>query len=358
MQAERGELERFALAPVAQRDPRLRARERDELLAEEERVHARVAHARRTWRANANAGDATPARKSAVAAAFSSTSARIQSGSQVWPPRNAWKRRQVASSRGRRAASAAATNRSKPFSPPRRRPLEPEVAVVRGGRIAAMERDPAREEEQRQREQQAERGLRRAGHAREIGRTAPQPYAGPLTRGPRRVDSSGVDVMTRFREYVRLDRQRREGGLSLQELHRFQALKRFLSIHFAPDRPEVADTRDSVRVPTRIKVSFAADRELAHCLMTNLSRGGVFVQTDHPLELKTTFTLVIHVESPPREIAVPVEVVSVGIGPEFARDKRGHGPALPRDAGGDREAAARAVRRRDEMMARSSARTW
>jgi len=134
-----------------------------------------------------------------------------------------------------------------------------------------------------------------------------------------------VDIAARFREYVRLDKQQREGGLTPEELHRWQALKRFLSIHFAPDRPEAADTRDSVRVPTRVKVSFKADRELSSCLLTNVSRGGVFVQTDHPLELKSCFTLHIHVESPRRDISVPVEVVSVGIGPNFARNKQGMG---------------------------------
>jgi len=135
-----------------------------------------------------------------------------------------------------------------------------------------------------------------------------------------------VDLAGRFREYVRLDRQRREAGLSLDEMNRWRMLKRFLSIHFAPDRPEKVDEqRESVRVPTRINVSFAADRELARCLMTNLSRGGLFVQTEHPLEIGTTFTLVIHVSSPPRDIAVPVEVVSVGVGPKFSRDKRGMG---------------------------------
>jgi Tfp pilus assembly protein PilZ len=147
-----------------------------------------------------------------------------------------------------------------------------------------------------------------------------------LTSGRPRVDPSRVDVVTRFREYARLDRLRREGSLSLEELQRWQKLRRFLSIHFSPEHPEkVDDQRDSVRVPTRIKVSFAAGRELSHCMMTNISRGGLFVQTDYPLELKTTFTLVIHVESPPRELAVPVEVVSVGVGPAFARDKRGMG---------------------------------
>jgi len=135
-----------------------------------------------------------------------------------------------------------------------------------------------------------------------------------------------VDIAARFREYVRLDQQQREGGLSPAELHRWQALKSLLSLHFAPNRPKgVADTRDSVRVPTRMKVSFASDRELVGCLMTNLSRGGVFVQTERPLELHTCFTLIIHVDSPRLELAVPVEVVSVGVGPAFARDKQGMG---------------------------------
>lgn len=135
-----------------------------------------------------------------------------------------------------------------------------------------------------------------------------------------------MDIGARFREYVRLDKLRRAEGLTPAELHRFEALERFLSIHFAPDRPEaVGDTRESVRVPTRIKVSFAKDRELASCLMTNLSRGGVFVQTDRPLELESCFTLNIHVESPRRDISVRVEVVSVGIGPAFARNKQGMG---------------------------------
>jgi uncharacterized protein (TIGR02266 family) len=134
-----------------------------------------------------------------------------------------------------------------------------------------------------------------------------------------------VDIATRFREYVRLDRQRREAGLTPAELERYEAVKRFLSIHFAPDRPEVADTRDSVRVPTRLRVSFASDRELGRCLMTNLSRGGVFVETRSPLKLKTCFTLTIHVDRPKREISVPVEVVSVGVGPDFAREQQGMG---------------------------------
>jgi len=135
-----------------------------------------------------------------------------------------------------------------------------------------------------------------------------------------------VDIATRFREYVRLDGQRRESGLSPSEDARWQTLRRFLSIHFAPDRPEaVSDLRDSVRVPTRINVSFSSDRDLVRCLMTCVSRGGVFVQTEHPLALATAFTLHIHIEDPKRDIAVPVVVVSLGVGPGFARHQQGMG---------------------------------
>jgi len=147
-----------------------------------------------------------------------------------------------------------------------------------------------------------------------------------LTSAAPRVDPTRVDIGARFREYVRLDKLRRDTGLSPAELHRWEALKGFLSSHFSPDRPKgVPDTRESVRVPTRVKVSFASDHELQRCLMTKLSRGGVFVQTDHPLEIGSRFTLTLHVEAPRREISVPVEVVSVGIGPAFARNKQGMG---------------------------------
>ncbi len=152
-------------------------------------------------------------------------------------------------------------------------------------------------------------------------------YGAPgLRSAPRRVDARGVDVAARFREYVGLDRQRREGGLSPAELHRWQVLKRFLASHFSPGTPAVtAEQRESVRVPTRVNVSFATDRALARCLMSNISRHGVFVQTDHPLELGERFTLHIHVDRPRRDISVPVEVVSVGIGPAFEASRQGMG---------------------------------
>ena len=134
-----------------------------------------------------------------------------------------------------------------------------------------------------------------------------------------------MDVGGRFREYVRLDRRRSDGGLTPAELHRWRVLKQFLSEHFSPDALVAIERRDSVRVPTCVNVSFATDRDFGSCLTTNMSRNGVFVQTEHPLELKSRFTLNIHVDDPRRDISVPVEVASVGLGPGFAADKQGMG---------------------------------
>ncbi len=134
------------------------------------------------------------------------------------------------------------------------------------------------------------------------------------------------DVAARFREYVRLDRLRRTQGLSVEELARWRVLKRALSSQFEPElSPALADRRASVRVPTRLNVSFDSDGALAGCLMTNISQHGLFVETDQPLELKTRFEIRIQVERPPRTIVAPVEVVSVGMGPGFASNAPGMG---------------------------------
>lgn len=134
-----------------------------------------------------------------------------------------------------------------------------------------------------------------------------------------------MDVAARFREYVRLDRQRSGEGLTPEELHRFRVLKEYLNEHFSNGDGSTVDTRRSVRVPTRVNVSFESDGAFAKSLMTNISRHGVFVQTDHPLEIESKFDLRIQIENPHREITVPVEVVSVGIGPGFRANRQGMG---------------------------------
>jgi len=137
------------------------------------------------------------------------------------------------------------------------------------------------------------------------------------------------DLASRFREYVRLDRLRAGAGLSPAELTRWAMLKRQLSQHFSPGlSDERADQRESVRVPTRLAVSFPTEGEFARSLMTNLSRRGVFVRTEHLLEIGTRFHLRIHVDDPPQDIAIQVEVVSLNLGPSYDSHESGMGLRL------------------------------
>jgi uncharacterized protein (TIGR02266 family) len=134
------------------------------------------------------------------------------------------------------------------------------------------------------------------------------------------------DLPGRFREYVRLDRLRGGAGLSPAELTRWMSLKRQLSQHFSPGLPDrIADQRDSVRVPARLAVSFPTESELARSLMGNLSRRGVFVRTRHLLEIGSRFELCIHVDDPPQDVGIQVEVVSHNVGPSFDSHESGMG---------------------------------
>jgi uncharacterized protein (TIGR02266 family) len=133
-------------------------------------------------------------------------------------------------------------------------------------------------------------------------------------------------IAARFRQFLYLDRKRAAEGLAPGELRRWLKLKRILNQEFVPGTSlERADRRESVRVPARLRVSFRDLGALRSCLMTNLSRGGVFVETDSPLEIGTRLELRIHVEDSGEQIEVPVEVVSMNARPDVARPQRGMG---------------------------------
>jgi uncharacterized protein (TIGR02266 family) len=133
------------------------------------------------------------------------------------------------------------------------------------------------------------------------------------------------DVASRFREFVHLDRLRAREGLTPAELSRWAALKRFLGRELAPGvSDERSDQRGSLRVPARMRVSFDSLGQLGHCLMTNLSRGGLFVATEHLLAIGTRVVVRLHVEREGRTLEVPAEVVSHHVGPTAAQ-QRGFG---------------------------------
>ena len=132
------------------------------------------------------------------------------------------------------------------------------------------------------------------------------------------------DVAASFRAFVFLDRKQAREGLSPAELARWKALKRELSRELSGFEDERADQRGSLRVPVRLRVSFASMGELGHALMTNLSRGGLFVATDLLLEIGTRLVLRLHVEGASKGLEVQAEVVSQGLGPR-GDPKRGLG---------------------------------
>ena len=113
----------------------------------------------------------------------------------------------------------------------------------------------------------------------------------------RPISGSVDDFNQQFRRFLYLDRKRKAGGITPRELQRWILLKRILNQEFAPEADaEKAQRRESLRVPARVGVSFCSLGELKECLMTNLSRGGLFVATDTPLEIGTRFQLRIEME--------------------------------------------------------------
>ena len=134
------------------------------------------------------------------------------------------------------------------------------------------------------------------------------------------------DVASQFREYARLDKLRAGPGLSPDDLARWKLLKRKLGQHFHPDLPDkIADQRESVRIPTKIAVSYSNEGELASCLMTNLSRRGVYVSTVHVMDIGARFELGIHIDNPPLDLTIPVEVISQNVGPGYQSGEPGMG---------------------------------
>lgn len=118
------------------------------------------------------------------------------------------------------------------------------------------------------------------------------------------------ELLSVFREYGRLERQREDEGLSVGQLERWAHLKRVLASHFEPGSREFADKQASLRVPCVLRVSFESYGEQGECLMRNISRGGMFVSTSNPLPIGTPLTLRISIEGSGQAHELPGEVAS------------------------------------------------
>ena len=134
------------------------------------------------------------------------------------------------------------------------------------------------------------------------------------------------NMLSVFREYARLERMREDAGLSVDQLERWTRLKRILAGHFRPGiEREYADKQSSLRVPSQLRVTFESYGNLRRCLMTNISRGGMFVSTPDPLPIGTPFKLQIHVEDTGETHELTGEVASVNMAADLRSEEHGMG---------------------------------
>jgi uncharacterized protein (TIGR02266 family) len=132
-----------------------------------------------------------------------------------------------------------------------------------------------------------------------------------------------------FREYMALDKRRGSpDGLNVAELRRWTELKGMLSKHFQPGAKKTgggSDQRASVRVPVNLRMGFESYGEIRESLMTNLSRGGLFIATSQPLPLSSVIKLRLRIEESQQEIEVEAEVVALNSGPGLKTEELGMG---------------------------------
>lgn len=135
-----------------------------------------------------------------------------------------------------------------------------------------------------------------------------------------------MDIGRVFREFSQLEKKRAHGELTSEELARWTACNSVLAKRLTPGVPEeLTSQRKSVRIPTRLGLSFSNLGELRQCLMTDLSRGGLFIRTDRPVDLGTRVELTIRIGDKDTIVKVRAEVVSHNIGPNFRTHQRGMG---------------------------------
>ena len=133
------------------------------------------------------------------------------------------------------------------------------------------------------------------------------------------------DAVDLYDEFIRLDRLRVERGLSVAELERWTGLLRLLEARSSKGRGiHAVERRRSPRVPTRLTCSFDSLGLFEQALITNMSRGGVFLRTKTPLPVGTKLKLRIRVE-PNTDLEVESEVVSNDVGPALGAARRGMG---------------------------------
>lgn len=122
-----------------------------------------------------------------------------------------------------------------------------------------------------------------------------------------------------FLEYSRLEKKRREGGLSAFAYRRWCLLKKSL------DQKLVNSIEPRAGEPGIFDACFKTPWHFQRACMSNIAGGGLFVDTDYPGDLGTMIKLRIRVEKPQFEIELVGEVVSQNVANEYSTSHLGMG---------------------------------
>jgi uncharacterized protein (TIGR02266 family) len=100
-----------------------------------------------------------------------------------------------------------------------------------------------------------------------------------------------VRVAELVAEFVPLNRRRVSGDppLSVPELQRWSELRDLLAYAFGHKPPLSDSSERPLRVPTQLKVRYGKDGATA--ILRNLSEGGLFVESQRPLDAETPLQL-------------------------------------------------------------------
>ena len=125
------------------------------------------------------------------------------------------------------------------------------------------------------------------------------------------------DIAALFREYARLDMKRRDGGLTVQEHERWSQTKGVLDSALAQSgrRSPPGTRRSSVRVETRLNCTWSAADDPREAVISNLSTGGVYIRTAHPLPINSAIHLSVDLGRRSSRIEVEGVVVSNNMSP-------------------------------------------
>ena len=124
------------------------------------------------------------------------------------------------------------------------------------------------------------------------------------------------DLQRAVAAFRRLDDKRADGSLTSEEEPAWVAAKERIERLTAPgEEMPPSSRRHTLRVPSQLEVTFEDERGFERAYLRNISEGGVYVATAHPLKMGDRFRLSILVDASGEALDLPVEVVWVNRSP-------------------------------------------